>query len=296
MKNIQVSVMVDASELVHYDSPSIPIYVKRGFLSYYPEKKAVCHWHDDFEIIYVLDGEMDYFINGNIVTLKKGDGLFINSREMHYGYSDSGLDCEFICILFSPSLLSSCKELYEKYVTPVFSPDTFSYIMLDSVRHAYTIELINKIYNKNKASDPFYELEIIGLLHLFSVSILRICKEHDSLISKPMSDDILLLRNMVSYIHKNYKNSICLNDIAASANICKSKCCSLFQSQINMTPFEFLNYYRLEKSTELLKENKLPITSIATNCGFNNSSYYSKLFFRFYHCTPREYRKSFISF
>lgn len=50
--------MQDASEIVHYDKPGIPLYIRFGKLSYYPNMKALCHWHEDIEFIYILTRKM----------------------------------------------------------------------------------------------------------------------------------------------------------------------------------------------------------------------------------------------
>lgn len=61
---INVDVMQDASEIVRYDETGIPLYIQTGELSRYPDRKALCHWHDDLEFIKIIDGEMNYYING----------------------------------------------------------------------------------------------------------------------------------------------------------------------------------------------------------------------------------------
>ena len=53
----------DRSEKIPYDSPDYPIYIRQGVLSHYPNYAAPSHWHDDIELIAVLDGEMDYHVN-----------------------------------------------------------------------------------------------------------------------------------------------------------------------------------------------------------------------------------------
>lgn len=165
-----------------------------------------------------------------------------------------------------------------------------SYLKLEHKKHDYAIKCIFEIYEKKRVHDSFYEFNVIGLIYSFMAKILRISNTYTQIDYQPASNDILLLRKMVSFIHENYKNTVTLNDISASANIGKSKCCNLFQSHVHQTPFEFLNLYRLEKSAELLKNTDLPITIIAMDCGFNHASYYSKLFLQYYHCTPSKYR------
>ena len=77
----------DTSENVAYNITNFPAYIKKGQLSSYPDFRAVSHWHDDFEFILILDGQMSYDINGHKISLQTGEGIFVNSRCFHYGYS-----------------------------------------------------------------------------------------------------------------------------------------------------------------------------------------------------------------
>lgn len=38
------------------------------------------HWHEELEILYVREGEIDYWTAGNCIRLRKSDGIFINSN------------------------------------------------------------------------------------------------------------------------------------------------------------------------------------------------------------------------
>ncbi|MFR2168171.1 MAG: cupin domain-containing protein [Coprococcus sp.] len=58
-------------------------------LSLYPDYRGVSHWHDDVEFIMMMDGQMTYDINGQSIDMQTGEGVFVNSRCLHYGYSDA---------------------------------------------------------------------------------------------------------------------------------------------------------------------------------------------------------------
>lgn len=77
----------DRSEKVRYDYTDYPIYIRRALLSEYPGYAAPTHWHDDIEFISVISGEMKYNVNGEIITLRENDGLFVNARQIHFGFS-----------------------------------------------------------------------------------------------------------------------------------------------------------------------------------------------------------------
>ncbi|MDO4325060.1 MAG: helix-turn-helix transcriptional regulator [bacterium] len=95
-----------------------------------------------------------------------------------------------------------------------------------------------------------------------------------------------------TYQYEHYQDSLTLNEIAASANISRSKCCIIFKRYLQLSPVEFLNKYRLEVSRYLLIHTHSSISQIAISCGFNHLSYFSKLFLREYGCTPTKYRKN----
>ena len=117
----------DASEKVNYNVPDFPAFIKKGQLSNYPNFRAVSHWHDDLEFIMMSDGQMDYYVNGQKSTLHTGEGIFVNSRYFHYGYSDTKTDCLFICILLSPQLLSVNDYLIQNFLNPLIQNTHFSF-------------------------------------------------------------------------------------------------------------------------------------------------------------------------
>ena len=101
----------DYSEKVQYDNPDYPFIVRRCLLSSYPNYAAPSHWHNDIELIAVLSGQMTYNVNGKRISLRKDEGIFINSCQMHFGFSEQKEECEFL--LHSSS---SCTALH--YISP----------------------------------------------------------------------------------------------------------------------------------------------------------------------------------
>lgn len=293
-----IDIMQDNSEIIHYDKSGIPLSIRITKLSSYPNKQALCHWHDDIEFIYILKGKMNYSVNGKKILLNEQDCIMINSRQMHYGYSFQQQECNFICILFHPNLFTANKLVYKNYITPILENPNIEYFYFDS-KNNNNLE-IKKVFDKivylKKHTPPAYELEIIGILHIFWSRLLQ----NFSIIPKKLnyyaSPDLIIQKNMVSYIYQHYTERLSLSDIASSGTVCRNKCCLIFKHYLKQSPIEFLNSYRLKISCNLLINTSDSITEIAFACGFNHLSYYSKLFFRNYGCTPSEYRKLYLSF
>ncbi len=289
---IDTNVMQDAFEIVRYDQMGIPLYIQRDRLSDYPDGKALCHWHEDLEFILILKGQMNYNVNGKRVLLKQADSLMVNVRQMHYGYSCSQQDCDFICILFHPQLFTGNKLLYQKYIAPVIENQGMDYIYFDGLtsQGRETASLIDQMYRIKEQAILAYELQVIGIMLALWKGICEQCESITLEASGQGGSDISVQKDMVSYIYQHYTEALTLSDIAAAGSVCRSKCCIIFKRYLQQSPIEFLNSYRLEVSRGLLKDTSVSITQVAFACGFNHLSYFSKLFLRSYGCTPSEYR------
>ena len=287
-------IMQDASEIVRYDEVGIPLSIREGLLSAYPNHRALCHWHEDIEWVYIRSGQMNYYMNGKRVLLNTGEALMVNSRQMHYGYSENGQDCDFIRILCHPKIFITNSVLYQSYIAPVLSNPSLEYLHLkpEFPEDAEALQLLPEILRIKKEHPAAYEIEAAALLSLLWCRLLR---SHPMMpneaAAKPKEPDLLVQRDMVSYIYSHYSESINLDEIAAAGKVCRNKCCQIFRRYLNQSPIDFLNHYRLEVSCHLLNNTKLSIAEICTACGFNQQSYYSKIFLRTYSCSPRDFRK-----
>ena len=282
----------DRSEKVCYTSPGYPIYIRRGLLSLYPDYRAPNHWHHDVELICILSGQMQYNINGEIVTMKSGEGIFVNSGQMHFGFSDTESECDFLCILFHPLLLCSMYPFENDFILPLIRNSRMPYSLLfpENDWQEEILSLLRRLFSENEEADnpvPLFALSAIA-------RIWGILCEHapeDTETDPVQSQDLVIMKNMVGFIQKNYRNKITLARIAAAGAVGQSKCCRLFSRYYSQTPGEYLTHYRLDKSVELLRNMDLSITEIALSVGFSNASYYAETFRKWMKISPSEMRK-----
>lgn len=280
----------DASENVAYNNPDFPAYIKKGQLSSYPDFRAVSHWHDDLEFILILEGQMSYDVNGQKISLQTGEGIFVNSRCFHYGYSNAHADCLFLCILLSPQLLSINTYFVQNCLNPLIQNTHFPYQKLSPAIQWQNAILrdLEALYEENPDKvQPFAILEKSAHIFRLLSENMNFFPDYDK-----NAEDILALTAMIGYVQKNYPNKILLKDISSAGNCCKTKCTSLFQKYLSTSPMLYLNRYRLEKSIFLLRNTALSITEVAYACGFSNTSYFCELFHKYYHITPRQCRRS----
>ena len=289
---VNLSVLKDGSEIVHYNHPQVPLYVVKSQLSHHPNMRALCHWHEAIEYIYAATGYITYHINGEKVIVKEGDAILVNAKQMHYGFSEDGTDCTFSCILFQPQLFSSNPYLLSTYIRPITEHAALAYWYLDHTKASSNnlIKLFGLISTLYETKPLAYEL--LAISHLASIWAYwyQDLQTYLTSNSAAFDKDLPIQKNMVRFIYSNYTTKLTLTDIANAGNVCRSKCCQIFKKYLNQSPNDFLNAYRLEASTNLLTHTTLTITEIAYACGFHNASYYTEIFKRQKGCTPTTYR------
>lgn len=76
----------DKSEILPYNFKNYFVFIGTERLSDHPNRCMFNHWHDDLEIVIPLQGHMIYNINGDLIRLEPGKGVFVNSNQIHYGF------------------------------------------------------------------------------------------------------------------------------------------------------------------------------------------------------------------
>ena len=288
---MNLTVLQDSSEQIHYNNPRIPIYVRRGNLRSFSNMAALCHWHDDVELLLTRRGYLNYNINGSTVRLTEGSAIFVNSRQMHFGSSADGSDCEYVCITSRPHLLCGNEELVNQYVLPILSAPQVPYLIFEAATHGALLELLNEIDMLYDTQPMGYEMSALSQLFALQTELYRHVTQHTE-VMVPGDDRIRIVRQMLDYIRTHYSEQVTLQTIANAGCVCRTRCCQLFKKYLNMSPIDYLISFRLEKGMELLRQTTLSVTEISSACGFSSPSYFSERFLAAKGCTPTQYRKS----
>lgn len=100
-----------------------------------------------------------------------------------------------------------------------------------------------------------------------------------------------LITNILNYIEESLYYGVSVRQLAATFNYNEKYIGKLFKKRTGKTVKEYVCQKRLEKSCQLLKTTALSVTEISQTVGFNNVTYFNRLFKKKYALSPTEYRK-----
>ncbi len=293
-QKLEVKILKDLSEEVPYDKREIPLYIRTRKIGDYVNMRSFPHWHDDIELMYIVDGQLKFNVNGRDILLHSNDCILLNIKQMHHSAAYKQQECTFTSILFHPRLFTGNPIIYKKCVASILKNPDFDYLLFeeDHPFHREVAKFVKDMQECKKDTSFGYDMALLGVMHIFWGRLLQQKQLIPSTETEHADSDLKLLRDMLSFIHNHYMEKLTLDDIARYGNVCRSKCCGIFKEYLHSSPIDFLNQYRLETSCRLLKDTDYNITTIAVNCGFVHNSYYAQQFRKCYGCSPREYRKN----
>lgn len=106
--------------------------------------------------------------------------------------------------------------------------------------------------------------------------------------------DTCRLAYIAKYIQDNLHDPLSIECLSRKACMSQSHFFRCFKQEFGISPIDFINFERIKKAMVFLKDPRKTINQICLECGFNNVSYFNKLFKRHAKLTPSEYRQKHI--
>lgn len=270
---------------------SIPYYesippLKNNFtvkFNHYSQTFLFSHWHEHTELLYIISGRCTFTCNGESFIASAGDLIVINKNEVHSYIADDCLD--YYCLLIHPAF---------------FNDINFFNIRLENRIKCNTVinDCINGIkseYFNNSDNDLIFigsDMVIKSYTYALMAHLIRnhTITHISSKEQKHHLADLKRLDMIFRYISDNYSEKISTSTLAGMCYLSESYFCRFFKATTGKTVINYINEYRIEKATALLKETDDSISEIAANIGFDDANYFSRVFKKIMKKTPNEYR------
>ena len=257
------------------------------------------HWHQEFEFLVLTEGKVLFTIEDRKYVMNPGDIVFINSNYLHMAKNICGGVCSFYAIDFSYHVLNEdIHSIFsKKFIRPILNDKyVFPEFMPVSEDEGKCWQKFIRNYLHEIGECPEHELEpfelmirsrILAIWDILDKNCVRAQKDND--IESRYSER---LEPVISYIKENYAYEITLGELAAILPMSEGQFSRVFKQTMKLSPIQYLMRYRILQSCKLLQDTEKKIGEIANLSGFNNISYFNRVFLNTIGCTPKEYREN----
>jgi AraC-type DNA-binding domain-containing proteins len=250
------------------------------------------HWHNEFEIDYVLQGKGDFICGDEHFSVDQGDVIMISPNMLHAAYPSPGMYLHYIAFVFHANMLGleSNDRSSTHCIRPLITGQLRVNMKYDLCHPDYSVirsltETIISCANKNNPYDDLLLKSILLQLYWYF-------EKNDNLSSLQNSDISYssLIRPALEHMTYCYMDSITIGELAAKCAISSSHFMNSFKKAVGCSAIEFLTHLRIKAACTALTETVDDISTISYSCGFNNLSNFNKQFKKITGNSPREYR------
>lgn len=253
------------------------------------------HWHEDIEIIYLVEGSVKVGIGNDLYNLKVRDILIIGPGEVHFFLKETKISNRAV-IQFRMSIydtfLSGTKD--SRVIRPMFAHS--KYLTPGTEIHSLLEKQIQQLIKENTNAKEGYKLIMKARLYdLAGILIRHIPKgEYSATAEKAESHQMERLQKLdkvFQYVEKYFQSDIRLQEISKVAGFSQYYFTRFFKENTGVTFVSYLNNFRITKAEWHLIEEKDTITEVAYKSGFNSVKTFNRVFKNLKGCAPMEYRK-----
>lgn len=247
------------------------------------------HSTDEIPSLYLecLD-LLDYRATSGKCTVIQKNITDENSVSYTFSYEEEGLLKNYLLQGNSEKASELVFKIINNSMHTTSNPDILKYVTFDIVSTILkTCDICSKV--------PEYISELHKFLKWTDLTyakawISKLIKEVCALYNHHKSNDIV--SEAIEFVKNNYQNNdLSVSMVASYLDITPSYLSNIFRREKEEKLLDYINKYRIEKSKELLKENKLLITEVSEAVGYTNPKTFRRLFKKYTNILPTDFIK-----
>ena len=249
------------------------------------------HYHEFYEIVYVIQGSATHIINNKKYQACMGD-LFLMDCNTAHTMTDMSPNFEIIVVSFLPEIIDitlrdsqNTNDLLLYFINQdYFELQTSeSFFVLRACSDSFE-GILMEMYNEYINHKDFSTLII---KHLLTVVLSRIYRQ---ILKKDAKNSRDHLASVLHYIDQHYNQNIKLEDLAKIAMLNDTYLSAQFKLKYGVSISHYINAKRIEQACVILKTTDRPILSIINDVGYKDSKFFYRSFKKFTGMTPGAYR------
>lgn len=249
------------------------------------------HYHDFYEIYYLLSGERYYFVKNEVYHIIKGDLIIIHPNEIHKTLSAGSPEHERFIIYFRKPFLDTIFKLDNSITSFDCFGSDLCLLRINQEQQIYIENTINEIISECSAKPFGYKGQVKLYLMELIISINRNFKNKSLNISQTTNILHKKVGDILKYLNENYSEEISLTKISLEFSISKFYLSKIFKKSTGFSLIEYLNSIRIKEAQKLLRETELSVTQISEAVGYANITHFIRMFKALSGISPLKYRR-----
>lgn len=273
-----------------HGTPHFPI---ECFISHCPKEGLFIplHWHSSVEILYFLQGTAKLTLGNHTYQTQADDLFFVNQEELHRIVAQDET-LSYDTIIFSlPALRFSVADSAQSYLMPLLHNQVrFPEQVTSAAMRQELVSLVAQMMDCTSKKLPGYELMAKSLL----LQMIAVFLAHRALYpaERAVLEKSQRLKQMLEYLQNHLSDPLSIAVMAQTFHLSEKYFSRYFRTATGQNFTAYLNAIRMEHACTLLQETDLSVLEIALECGYENISYFNRVFRRQMHQSPTQYRTS----
>lgn len=234
----------------------------------------VFHWHDFYEIEYVLEGEGEYIINGTSFEIAPNMLFFSTSSDFHeinfyvptkiitVQFHPIFIEQRFRNLISGPIVLTDSKGVYINYLKPICEYQSL----------------------KDECGEIFVKNMLNATLFLLVASSDNADVKKDFVINERFQQTL-------RYLNNHFTEELSLSKVAKEINMSPEYLSSFFKKHSGQKLSDYISELRLKHACNLTMSTDIPINEICFMSGYNSYSHFIRTFKKKYGDSPNHMRK-----
>jgi AraC-like DNA-binding protein len=244
------------------------------------------HIHPEFEIVFIVEGFGTRYVGNSVEDYRQGEVVFVSPGIPHAWQSAEestqnnayvvhfDKEC-FGCDWYRANELKEAAKLLQSQS---------SWLVQDVPQAIEHFEKLQKANGLQKAA---------AFLELLDFILKEDKQELGSMIIASSSAKIEKIEKVIDYLKNNFQELLTVDSVADSMSLSTYQLRTMFKKHTNKSVLQYLNELRVFEACRLMQYKEYTISYLSAQAGFNNLSYFNRIFLKVTGKTPREYRKVF---
>ncbi|MDR1540575.1 MAG: AraC family transcriptional regulator [Clostridiales bacterium] len=251
------------------------------------------HFHEEYEIYYLLEGARYYFIENKTYRINKGSLVLINSSQIHRTSMFEKTPHDRVLIEVTAEPFNHFFESVCGLSLSQFFAEHAGVFELGENAQGIVRNLLFSMMDEFSRQQPRYEKIVMMKLAELLLNVASFKADKRIFYNSAMSQapKHLKIDEIAEYIQTNFNKVKSLDEISKKFFVSKGYLCRIFKEVTGFTVQDYINVHRIQKAQELLDASNMNIAEIAASLGYNSLTNFERLFHKYTETSPLKYRK-----